>query len=288
MHLVACITFGHSTADVERALGSASRLASTRNDLRVVSIDDRSGMPPAPGDLTGIEYLEMPTRSGFPAVVNHLCSEVAPDCSKLVLINPDAVIDDSALSSLIEHSADVAVPSIGDGDVLENVRLATTPAAQLRALMFGERSAARRAAISVQAPAELACPPHAFQGSVVSLRAELLRQLPLDPVMFWLEMSDWLRRWQIDGRQINLFVGSEIAQHAGASSAVSFPLSVAASQARAKAAYIQRYGTTAQRRLLPFALVSRGVRFALKRRSPRAGLFLVAAALGRRDWRVDA
>lgn len=289
MNLIACITFGHTEAGTHNVLGPAVELAGRRSDVRVVSIDDASGLAPEPGIRSGIEFITMPQRSGFPAVVNHLASVIEPSCRRLVLVNPDALADSEALERLLGATSDLAVPAITDPEGhLENLRPVTTSALQLRALMVGERAISVPSRVDRSAPCEVFAPPFAPQGAVISIGAELIRELPLDPTMFWLEMSDWVLRWKARGKELSLAVTTDVVEHAGASTSASFPVSVAASQARAKVAFVRRYGSRSERLLVPLAVLSRAVRFALLQRSARAGYTVFRAALGSIDWRVAA
>lgn len=288
MNLIACITFGHGESGTAEVLAPAVALAAQRGDIRVVAIDDASGLSPEPGLRHGIEFMAMPERSGFPAVVNYLATVVAPTCERLVLINPDALAGTDALEHLIESTSDLAVPAIhDDAGRLENLRPVTTGALQLRALLTGEGSIAQPSQVDRTAPCVVSAPPFAPQGAVISIAAQLIRDVPLDPVMFWIEMSDWVLRCQQEGRELSLAVTTDIVEHVGASTAASFPVSVAASQARAKVAFVRRYGTPVQRLLVPLAALSRACRFALLQRSPGAGLTVFRASLGWRDWRVS-
>lgn len=287
MNLIACITFGHAEVGTAEVLRPAVELAARRADVRVVSIDDASGLSPESGTRHGIEFMAMAERSGFPAVVNHLASVVEPSCERLVLVNPDALADVDALERLLDADSDLAVPAIhNDNGELENLRPVTTGAMQLRALMLGESAIASPSRVDQSAPCVVSAPPFAPQGAVISIAAHLIRELPLDPVMFWLEMSDWVLRWQARGKALSLSVTTDVVEHVGASTSASFPISVAASQARAKVAFVRRYGSRVQRLIVPAGVVSRACRFALIQRSPHAGWTVFRSALGWTDWRI--
>lgn len=286
MKLIACITFGHSTDEVAAALEGAVAYARATEHCRVVALDDSSGVPPAASP--GIEVLSTPTRIGFAGAVNHLVQAVAPSATRLVLINPDTAPSPSTVAKLADSDATVVVPPIlrTDGS-LENVRRITTAAVQTRALLFGDRFTR----LTRTAPAiggGVSSPPYAVTGTVVGLDANEVRQHPFEPVLFWLEFSDWLIRLAERNGPSEIPVMGEPVAHTGASTAVSFPLSVAASQGRAKAAFVSRYGHRGLRLLLPLGALSYGLRYALKRRSLRDGIFVMAASLGFADWRVSA
>jgi hypothetical protein len=286
--VVACITFGHTGADVELALGPAVRLAGERSDVRVLTVDDASGAIPA---LTRPEIGQfvMTARSGFPGVVNHIVAELAPAARRLILVNPDARLDDDAMRRLADGTADVEVPRIVDSQGrLSSVRPVLTPGAQLLALLFGQWTD-RRCADSLaggSGEASFASPPFVASGAVISIDAEILRELPLDPGLFWIEMSDWALRAAGEQLEILGVLVDCTVEHAGASTSTHYPVSVAASQLLSAVTFIRRYGSWWHRVLLPPAVCARVVRIALQHRNVKTARFVAAVACGRRDWRV--
>jgi hypothetical protein len=283
MKIVACITFGHEADEVRRSLAPALELAAREDDVEVVVIDDSSGRGP---QLSQATCLSTPRRMGFPAVVQFLIESVYPEATRLVLVNPDATVGDS-LPPLLESQALLAIPTIDHDGRIENVRLATTPWREVRNLLLGEAKV-RYPITSTGRRQDVSCPPFAPSGAVISIDANALRSAPLRSEFFWLEFSDWVLRRARMGAPTTLEVLPNRADHLGASTAVKYPLSVAASQARAKVAFVREYGSASSRAVLPIAVLSRGVRFALKRRSTKAGVFLLRAAYNMVDWRVPA
>lgn len=287
MIAVACITFGHSPQDVEACLASALLLATENDEFQVLTLDDCSGARPCP---PGIPSYDTPSRRGFPGAVQYLIDELAPGCSRLILINPDATVEADTLELLARSTCDVAVPTIRSRSrtgKVENVRFATTAMREVANLLFGER-VPEYPVSARDTPRTFTCPPFAPSGAVISIDAQMLRETPLDPSMFWLEFSDWVRRRESEGRRTTLEVVAGEATHSGASTSVKFPVSVAASQARAKVAFIRSYGGLGARMLVVPAVTSRALRFALRKRSLSNGLFILRAALGRVSWKVNA
>lgn len=285
MKLIACITFGHEQGDIRDALRSAVELALTRSDLTVVAIDDCSGT--ANYSIPGVEFHRTPARVGFPGVVNYLVSELYPDADRLVLVNPDAAIDVKSLSHLVDSKNAVEVPQILNSDgFVENVRAVTNAGDQFRNLLFGER----HSELPVRGSADLRtydCPPFAASGAIVGLDAQQLRVVPLRAEFFWLEMSDWVLRSSLNGLRISLTVNADRAQHSGASTSVSYPVSVAASQMFAKATFIRTYGGALTSAFLPIAMAAKSIRFGIMRRSLRDALFVYQCGLGNANWRVS-
>lgn len=284
MIVVAVITFGHDSADIETSLRSAVELAQAREDLVVISVDDKSGYR---ASAQNVESFEVPSRMGFPGVVEYIYRELFPEARRLILINPDAVVDNQLLTQLVETDATIALPSIGDRQGLINVRPVTTARAEFLNLLIGERRRFQPLKVS-KSEMVLNAPPYAPSGAVISIEVNALHEVALDPDFFWLEFSDWVLRRASFGLATQIKVLPRAATHTGASTSISFPLSVAASQARAKVLFIFRYGNWAQRVLTPIALFSRALRFGLKQRSLKSGLFVFEAGRGRRDWRVAA
>lgn len=281
MIIVLCITFGHDPSDVEAALESAIFVSRRRDDLRVIAVDDCSGRTPL---VSGVESFSTPSRRGFPAVVHYVIDELFPECSRVVLINPDASLRENDLLRLMDSGADVAVPTIvGSDSTVSNVRQVTTAAWELKNLAFGERYRGARIPIS-SGDQVIQSPPYAPSGAVIAIDATLLRRVPLRPEFFWLEFSDWVQR---QPTPLEIVVQSGTAEHVGASTSVKYPWSVAASQARAKFQYVQQYGTPFLRAALIPALCVKAVRFAIKQRSLRAAVYLMRGATGHRDWRIQ-
>lgn len=283
MIVVACITFGHNSSDISTCLAPALAMAKNKSDFAVISVDDNSGVDNA---AAGIRHYVTPTRRGFPAVVQYIVEELYPDCARLVLINPDAHID-KGLRALLAATEVVAVPTIESDGRLANVRNITTPHRELRNLLFGE--AKTNFPLATQGSDLIVpCPPYAPSGAVISIDASALRETPLDQDLFWLEFSDWILRRSSVGLETSLRVIPEQSDHLGASTSVSYPRSVAASQARAKVHLIRRYGTKLSRMLVPVAVASKALRFGVKRRSLRDALFVYRAAIDRVDWKVTS
>lgn len=281
--LIACITFGHASADVLRAMAPAISLADRDAEISVIVIDDCSGKPPI---LSGIKTLEMKTRVGFPAVVNQILESTYPEISRLVLINPDALIEQAALKALIYDPGELVVPTIANGLNLENVRPVTRASWEFLNLLFGEKRRFNEMPTS-KVNQFLSCPPFAPSGAVVAIDAQVLRETPLRPEMFWLEFSDLLLRRELMGLNTKLTVLPDLAEHLGASTSLSFPLSVAASQMRAKVSYIRSYGNVVLRALLPLAVFSKAMRVGIKLKSFTVVAFAFKAAFDVEDWRVN-
>lgn len=280
MIIVACITFGHNSEDIARALAPAIAEQEADNRVRVISVDDASGRNHA---AEGVTAHVTPSRRGFPGVVQYIVETLYPESSRLILINPDASLDRRSLRTLIETNSDVAVPRILDaGAAIENVRQVTTAAWELRNLAFGEKYRGRLLS-GTDTVGIVACPPYAPSGAVISLNALLLRERPLNPDYFWLEFSEWVLR---QPGSVTLSIEPVEAQHLGGSTSVKYPLSVAASQARAKFLFIRSQGSRLDRICAVPALASRGVRVAIKRRSVFAGVFVLLAGMGLKDWRI--
>lgn len=221
--------------------------------------------------------------------MNELVERLGGSAERLVLINPDAQIDGETLTRLIVSEEAVAVPAIRNADgEIENVRSVTTATQQIRALLLGERYAATPSGIEKNLsngifPMPPACP----SGAVVSIDLKLLRQTPLREEFFWLELSDWTKRVSKVTSPLRLEVLKQEAVHVGASTSVKYPVSVAASQLRAKKAFVKAYGRAWHRLLLPIAMISRSIRFGVKTKSMSNTLFLVLVGLGVKDWRVS-
>ncbi|WP_457101796.1 hypothetical protein [Microbacterium sp. P5_E9] len=287
MIAIACITFGHTTEDVERCLSTALALSENDPRMRVITVDDSSGSAPQPRMIPGFTT---PSRRGFAATVQYIVEVIAPDCERLVLVNPDAEADVETLVALAASTDVVTVPTIistTDRAFMENVRPSTTGSREIRNLLFGER---RRAFILKPASTEqrVNCPPFAPSGAIISVDAHALRRTPLRAEMFWLEFSDWVLRRNAEGLTTELCVLPNESRHVGASTSVKYPMSVAASQARAKVCFIRDYGSWTARTFAPVAVLSRSLRFAARRRSISSGVFVFQAAMGWKSWMVNA
>lgn len=284
--LVATISFGHDSNDIEAALRSSVELSGTDDKIRIVCIDDSSGRPP--NTVEGIESAVTSHRLGFAGAVNELVERFGHDRDRLILVNPDAKLGKDGIRKLIQIHEPVGIPTItGPSGEIENLRHVTTPAAQLKALMLGERSVKVETLRTREQDFTLQMPPYCPSGAVISIDIALLRAVPLRPVFFWLELSDWTRRLSNGDGAAVLRVISNKAEHVGASTSVRYPLSVAASQVRAKSAYVREYGSLLHRTALPLGVLLRAIRFGIKQRSFASGLFIAQVALGQKDWRVE-
>lgn len=283
MIVVACITFGHEPTDIEECLAPALGLAKLDSNIRVIAIDDCSGVANQPA---GIDYFVTPTRRGFPAVVQYIVEDLFPACTRLVLINPDALLDDG-LRDLMQASETVAVPTIEEHGRLHNVRRTTTALREFRNLLLGE-ARSNWPVTPRDVDFVLQCPPFAPSGAVISIDAEALRRVPLDADLFWLEFSDWVLSRNARGQETTLRITPHISVHVGASTSVSYPLSVASSQARAKVIFVKRYGSILVRSALPLAVASKALRYGVKHRSVRDAYFVFQAAFDRVDWKVPS
>lgn len=286
--VVATITFGHKAEDVERALRPALDLVESGLEVKVVCIDDSSGCSPL--EIRGVDYTTTARRSGYAGAVNELISRYR-QYSRLILINPDAAVPERTLLALANSPAPIAVPTIvNELKMLENVRYVTTAKEQFFALLLREpRSVSRRAVQAASHVLRLEMPPACPSGAVLAIDTNLLLETPLNEKLFWLEMSDWVRRRSESSTSTNydLTVIPEGATHVGASTSIRYPLSVAASQMVAKTAYVREYGDAILKKLLPIAVMARSLRFALISHSPSDGYFLVKVGLCGNDWRVN-
>lgn len=285
MILVATITFGHSAEDVQAALAPfVAARESNQQIAAVVALDDCSGVRPE--ILVGIESRETPERMGFAAAVNYLVTDICPEATRLVLVNPDVLMDSRGAQALLDATGPAHIlPVLDEHGALENLRPLLTPRRVLVGLALRERrrrdDLPRLAAVGGAA----LCPPLVPAGTVISLDADLIRRVPFSPEMFWIEFSDWTLRLP---ETITVSISPHPVDHAGASTAVNYPLSVAASQLRARYSYVMRHGGRTHRVLLRPALMIRVLRIALKKRDRALIPFLMRAAAGTADWRVSA
>jgi len=236
------------------------------------------------GAVDGVESFSMPDRRGFPAVVQYIVEELYPECDRLVLVNPDALVSEQGLIEILATEADLVIPSIVSPDgTLENIREVTRPSWEILNLAFGEKYRGDRIPFREDGRI-VVCPPYAPSGAVIAIKVELLKQLPLRSDFFWLEFSDWIRRHQ---EAVSLRIVPTLVKHTGASTSVKYPISVAASQVRAKVGFVREYGGPLQKVIVVPALWMRAIRFGVRRRSVSAALRVGLSGMGLRDWRVS-
>ena len=286
-NIILCISFGHSSSQVYDAMRGALEHSRTHVDTLVVVADDCSGNPPL--NIEGAVLLETPSRRGYSGVVNYVL-ETYPDVNgRILLINPDACLESMAVSELLSDAHGIAVPRVlNPAGELENIRRATNASEQLRALLFGERSADRTSRMGVTVESgSIVCPPYAPSGSVLAIPIQHLRSVPLRAEFFWLEQSDWVIRYSRMHGPVEVSVLPVGASHTGASTSLRYPLSVAASQLRTKINFVNEYGGFGLRLLLPLGVVLRAGRFAVKTRKLSNAWFLLRVAAGLADWRVS-
>lgn len=275
MIVVACITFGHDETDVSQALAGALDYQRAHPEAVVVWIDDASGAPGAP--VEGVIAIRRTERGGYCACVSEIVATY-PEATRYVFVNPDASADAATISELAHAEADVAVPHVeGTATPLPKV---VTPLQQLVALAVGETAAAwvRRLqpATALRAPS----------GAVMSFRGPDLREHPLADRFFWLEMSEWVLRRAEEGTLPSIQRLRCQATHVGSSTMVRYPVSVRASQYRAKVCFIREYGNALQRSLVPIAVVVRATTMLVRGWRARDVQLVASASLGRSDWRV--
>lgn len=275
MIVITCITFGHPDTDVRQALAGALDYWRAHPEAVVVWIDDASGAPWGPID--GVVAIRRTERGGYCACVSEIVSTY-PEASRYVFVNPDASADAATISELADADADVAVPQVdGTPALLPKV---VTPAQQLVALAVGEAAAAwlRR----LQPTTALRAP----SGAVMSFRGSDLREHPLDDRFFWLEMSEWVLRRASGGSLPSIERLACRAAHIGSSTMVHYPVSVRASQYRAKVCFIRKYGSSVQRALVPIAVLVRAMTMLVRGWGATDVRLVASASLGRSDWRV--
>jgi hypothetical protein len=285
-NIVLCISFGHTSHQVEDALQGAVAYAAENPDTLVLVADDCSGQ--APAAPAGAELVQTPSRRGFAGVVSYVLDVHKKANGRLLLINPDAALGKEAVGSLLSQEAGIGVPRVvnSQGQV-ENIRSATTASEQVRALLFGEGYVRRSVKVLNEDIDSIECPPFAPSGSVLAMPIELLRKVPLRAEFFWLEQSDWVYRYSELYGPIRVSIHPFTATHTGASTSLRFPVSVAASQLRSKINFINDYGSFMQRSLLPLGILLRSIRFGLKTRQLANVVFLLRVGLGSADWRVS-
>lgn len=288
--LIATITFGHIPNLLETALEGVADAATTNANIDQIIVDDASGR--APEIVHGVRVVTTPVRGGYAATVNWIVKMYGDDYERLVLVNPDASPSKEAVEQLASAKSSLAVPLVENaaGDV-ENIRTIATGYARVHSLLFSERfsvSSNRSTFADEAVPDNFDSPPFVPAGSVVSFAMSELRELPLDPDMFWIEMSDWVQRRSRRKGPLNVEVMDVRIAHTGASTSVSYPLSVAASQLNADVHYVRRYGNLISRALLPLAVAVRSARYAVKRGSLRGGVFMFRVGAFGQDWRVLA
>jgi hypothetical protein len=289
--IVACVTFGHPEADVAAALAGARDAANENAQIQLYWVDDASGYQPKVIPK-GVRYVPLPARRGYAGVLSHIVSELCNSGDRLLLINPDASIDPVGVRKLLETDSPLAIPQIARDGWIDNVRTVATAREQLLALAAGEWLVRDHERLLPFNPAgeivRLACPPHAPSGAVLSIEVDLARHTPFRSKFFWLEMSDWLLRIaQVHPVPIQLAVLPVEALHVGASTSLRYPISVAASQARAKVCFIREYGKPVDRIVWPLALLMRALRFGASQKSIRAACLVFVAGCGLRDWRIQ-
>lgn len=284
--LIASISFGHSAEELGSALAPAVSLSAKNSRVRVICIDDSSGSQPE--DIPGVIMATTIRRVGFAGAVNEIVDRFGRDVDRLVLINPDARITEATLDELLSCTESIAIPRVDDGfGRIENLRKVTTARYQLRALVMGEPRRTNLAFSTRDVIPVLDLPPYCPSGAVISIATSLLRSVRLHPDFFWLELSDWVSRLHRQGIIANLRVIDGAAIHTGASTSKKYPVSVAASQLCAKKAFIHEYGSKVHKLLLPMGILLRSARFGIKTRSVQNSLFLLGAAAGIVDWRVE-
>jgi hypothetical protein len=94
--------------------------------------------------------------------------------------------------------------------------------------------------------------PWVPSGAVISFDRAFLINNPLDPIMFWLEMSDWARRF---AHPIPFRVLADKAEHRGHSSKTHAATVVYASELSARVAYVKRHGSWAHRAAIPVVVL---------------------------------
>lgn len=289
--LIATVTFAHDEKQLAVALSDVDELVKKFPDMYgQIIIDDCSGCPPQ--HVLGIEVISTTTRAGYAAAVNHIVDSYGSQYRRLVLVNPDAKPTGSLAAALANSSAAVACPTVvGTDGNLQNIRNVSSASDRIASLCLGEwiveyKSKLRRG--SDPNGSYITSPPSAPAGSVISFDMRELQQLPLDPTMFWIEMSDWLiRRRRRECRGLDIEVIDGRVTHTGASTARSFPCSVAASQLAADCAFVRRYGSRASHAVLPLAITLRAFRYLLVKRSISGAAFIWSVGVRGIDWRVN-
>lgn len=285
-NIVLCITFGHASSQVSEALEGAVAYSRNVTDTIVLVVDDCSAN--APRDVEGALLLETPSRRGFAGAVNFVLGQYPDFVGRLLLINPDAGVSREAVSELLSERNGIAVPQVLNPEGrTENIRRVTNAREQLLALLLGENFATRLCQNLPEISNEVACPPFAPSGSVMSYPVQMLRNVPLRDEFFWLEQSDWILRYAKCQGPINVTVLPVRVTHTGASTSTRYPVSVAASQLRTKVNFIHEYGNFWLRLVVPLGVLTRSLRFAIKTRQPANAWFLTKVAAGLSDWRVS-
>lgn len=285
-NLILCISFGHESAQIGDALRGAVAYSREYKNAEVLVADDCSGNPPSAPE--GVRVLNVPSRRGYAGVVSYVLDLYPEASGRLLLINPDASLEKDGVALLLEFAGGIAVPRVlNPAGELENVRRATTASEQLLALVFGEQMARKSVQQLSADTAVVDCPPYAPSGSVLSMPLDFLRAVPLRSEFFWLEQSDWIYRYANTNGSVQVSILPITASHTGASTSLRYPVSVAASQLRAKINFVNEYGNLLHRSFLPVGILMKAVRFGLNTRSLWNGMFLLKVGTGVADWRVS-
>ncbi|WP_207840725.1 glycosyltransferase family 2 protein [Williamsia soli] len=280
--IVCVITYGHSEQEVRQALASAKSLSDRGLALKLYVIDDSSGRAPRVEFAT---TLTTHANEGYSAALNFILKDVVQSEKRLVMINPDVVIDEASLRALCwppQSAAPILVPKIVDADRLENVREIYTTRNALMQLTYGSLSKQKQMLAQLGSGTFPLGKPWVPAGTVLSLDPRLLDGIVLDPEMFWIEMSALARDLASDTQFEVLAVS---AQHLGNSSKKIASATVEASLLNARCAYVRKYGSVWERRLIPFVVaIGLVVKIAARRTTPIQAGRMWLVSRGALNW----
>lgn len=252
------ITYGHSREQLRDPLAPIMAYVNQNDDARMVVLDDCSGKPP---QIPGVTVTSTRRNLGYSAAVNHIVNEILDDMEeRLVLVNPDAVVDQATLGHLCNADADgppIVVPCEVDasGNSLKNVRSRYSPWQSLAHIIRGSWFSQREYPYDDAPSVEELGKPWVPAGTVVSFSRRFLMTHPLRDDMFWIEMSALASDTSEEYVQFEII--PDVYTHTGGSTRGHAGLIVDASVLNARISYVRQYGNLAARNLLPIIVIVR-------------------------------
>lgn len=276
---VICITFGHPSSMIEEALGPAIALSQS-GVVTATILDDSSGSPP---QVVGARTVTTPGNHGYAAAVNYAVTTLARESDRVLFVNPDAELSTDTMHRLLSSafSETVIAPAIATGGQLENLRR-TLKVSDVLTMLVAQRLTRQhlhpRASEDVVGRVGDGWVP---AGTVLSFDADYLRKHPLNPAMFWVEMSAWAR----DHPDATFRILREGAIHAGGSTEGIASPAVTASRLAAQVEYVRQYGRPAERLLLPVCFIlGRLLQLLSRRITLRGCINLIQLFRRKRTW----
>lgn len=224
---VAVLVVTHnSRADVGRLLASLRR---QRAGMRVVVVDNAStdGTLEELASQTDVVTVASEQNLGYAGGINLATAAAGPAASYLVL-NPDLVLDDNAVTAMLErlqgYGVGAVVPHfVENGSTYRSLRREPTPLRALGEALFGRRLAGRPRWLSemVHEP-EAYLHPHPVDwatGAAILVDAEVARRVgPWNESFFlYSEETDFCRRVRAVGSSIWYEPGAKVSHRIGGS-----------------------------------------------------------------------